>query len=187
MSSSRTFALPSIASGVAAMTVIVTASNFLVQYPINDWLTWGALTYPVAFLVTDLTNRKLGARSARRVVYVGFALAVILSAVLATPRIAMASGSAFLVAQLLDIVVFDRLRRARWWLAPLVSSTLASVVDTALFFSLAFAGTGFPWITLAFGDLGVKLAMALVMLIPFRMLLSVTAPVAGDAASEGAS
>jgi len=175
------------AAGVVAMTVIVTASNFLVQYPINDWLTWGALTYPVAFLVTDLTNRKLGARAARRVVYVGFALAVILSTILATPRIAMASGSAFLVAQLLDIFVFNRLRRARWWQAPLVSSTLGSIVDTALFFSLAFAGTSIPWVTLAFGDLGVKLVMALLMLIPFRMLLSVTAPVGRDAARGATS
>ena len=184
MSSNRTLVLPSITAGVAAMTVIVTASNFLVQFPINDWLTWGALTYPVAFLVTDLTNRRLGARSARRVVYVGFALAVLLSAILATPRIAIASGSAFLVAQLLDIVVFNRLRRARWWQAPLVSSTLGSIVDTALFFSLAFAGTGVPWVTLAIGDLGVKLAMALLMLIPFRLLLAATAPVGRTAASD---
>lgn len=172
----------SMTAGIAAMTVIVSASNFLVQFPINDWLTWGALTYPVAFLVTDLTNRKLGSRSARRVVYVGFGLAVVLSVVLATPRIAMASGSAFLVAQLLDILVFNRLRRARWWLAPLVSSTLGSIVDTALFFSLAFAGTDVPWVTLAFGDLGVKLAMALVMLIPFRLLLALTVPVSRDPA-----
>lgn len=182
VTSVKSDAMPFIAAGVAAMTVIVSASNILVQYPINDWLTWGALTYPVAFLVTDLTNRKLGARAARRVVYVGFALAVIFSAVLATPRIAMASGSAFLVAQLLDILVFNRLRRARWWLAPLVSSTFGSIVDTALFFSLAFAGTNIPWVTLAFGDLGIKLAMALMMLIPFRLLLAVTAPVERDAA-----
>lgn len=187
MSSSRNRALPSITAGVVAMTVIVTASNILVQFPINDWLTWGALTYPVAFLVTDLTNRKLGARSARRVVYVGFALAVVLSAALATPRIAMASGSAFLVAQLLDILVFDRLRRTRWWQAPLVSSTLGSIVDTALFFSLAFAGTSVPWITLAIGDLGVKLAMALAMLIPYRMLLAATTPVESDTAPESSS
>ena len=187
MSSNGNHALPSITAGVVAMTVIVSASNFLVQYPINDWLTWGALTYPVAFLVTDLTNRRLGARSARRVVYVGFALAVVLSTVLATPRIAAASGSAFLVAQLLDISVFNRLRRARWWLAPLVSSTLGSIVDTALFFALAFAGTGIPWVTLALGDLGVKLAMALVMLIPFRLLLSATAPEQGDAARGAVS
>ena len=174
--------LVSITSGVIAMTIIVAASNFLVQYPINDWLTWGALTYPVAFLITDLTNRRLGPQSARRVVYVGFAFAVVLSIVLATPRIAMASGSAFLAAQLLDITVFNRLRRARWWLAPLTSSVLGSVLDTALFFALAFAGTAVPWITLAFGDLGVKLAMALLMLVPFRLLLAVTMPIARSSA-----
>jgi queuosine precursor transporter len=175
--------LVSITSGVIAMTIIVAASNFLVQYPINDWLTWGALTYPVAFLITDLTNRRLGPTSARRVVYVGFAFAVVLSIVLATPRIAMASGSAFLAAQLLDITVFNRLRQARWWLAPLTSSVLGSVLDTALFFGLAFAGTEVPWITLALGDLGVKLAMALLMLVPFRLLLAVTMPIARSGAT----
>lgn len=164
--------------GVIAMTSIVAASNVLVQYPINDWITWGALTYPVAFLITDLTNRRLGAQAARRVVYAGFALAVILSIALATPRIAIASGSAFLTAQLLDVYIFNRFRAARWWLAPLVSSALGSVLDTALFFSLAFAGSGAPWITWAIGDLGVKLAVALTMLIPFRLLLAASAPVA---------
>lgn len=165
-----------IAIGIVAMTVIVAASNVLVQYPINDWITWGALSYPVAFLVTDLTNRRLGPRAARRVVYVGFALAVVLSVYLATARIALASGTAFLVAQLLDVYVFDRLRRQAWYLAPLVSSVLGSVVDTALFFTLAFAGSGAPWVTWAAGDLGVKLGVALVMLIPFRLLLAVTVP-----------
>ncbi len=158
------------------MTVVVAASNVLVQYPINDWITWGAMTYPVAFLITDLTNRRLGARAARRVVYAGFALAVAFSIYLATPRIAIASGSAFLVAQLLDVYVFDRLRRRQWWLAPLVSSVLGSVIDTALFFTLAFAGSGQPWIGWAIGDLGVKLAVALAMLIPFRLLLAATVP-----------
>ncbi|MGI9501102.1 MAG: queuosine precursor transporter [Geminicoccaceae bacterium] len=157
--------------GVAAMVLVVTVSNITVQYPINDWLTYGALTYPIAFLVTDLTNRGLGVQSARRVVYVGFAVAVGLSIWLATPRIALASGTAFLVAQLLDIAVFDRLRRASWWRAPLVSSTLASTLDTALFFSLAFVGTGLPWVTWAIGDYGVKIAVALVLLIPFRLAL----------------
>lgn len=133
-----------IALGIAAMVIVVTVSNIAVQYPINDWWTWGAFTYPVAFLVTDLTNRALGPGAARRVVYAGFALAVVLSIWLATPRIALASGTAFLAAQLLDIAIFDRLRRASWWRAPLVSSTLSSVLDTALFFSLAFAGTGDP-------------------------------------------
>lgn len=159
--------------GIAAMAVIVTASNFLVQFPINDWLTYGALTYPIAFLVTDLTNRSLGPTAARRVIYVGFALAVLLSLALATPRIALASGSAFLVAQLLDVFVFNRLRRRAWWQAPLVSSVCGSVVDTAIFFSLAFAGTAVPWVSLALGDLGVKMALALFMLIPFRLLMAV--------------
>lgn len=155
---------------VAAMIVVIVASNILVQYPINDWLTWGALTYPVAFLVTDLTNRTHGAARARRVVQVGFAVAVLLSAVLATPRIAVASGAAFLVAQLLDVYVFDRLRGRVWWQAPLVSSVAGSAVDTALFFSLAFAGTAVPWVTLAAGDFVVKLALALVLLLPFGVV-----------------
>jgi len=156
---------------VAAMTVIVVASNILVQHPINDWLTWGAFTYPVAFLVTDLANRRLGPVVARRVVYLGFVVAVLCSAVLATPRIALASGTAFLVAQLLDVTIFDRLRRTVWWRAPLVSSVLGSTIDTALFFCLAFAATGLPWIGWAIGDLGVKLAVALALLLPFRLLM----------------
>jgi len=170
-----------ISIGVAAMAVIVTASNFLVQYPINDWLTYGALTYPIAFLVTDLTNRSLGPAAARRVIYVGFALAVLLSLTLATPRIALASGSAFLVAQLLDVYVFDRLRRRAWWQAPLVSSVIGSTVDTAIFFSLAFAGTMVPWVSLGIGDLGVKMGLALFMLIPFRLLMAVLRSWIGDA------
>ena len=130
--------------GVAAMAVLVTASNILVQYPVGDFLTWGAFTYPFAFLATDLTNRRYGPKAARRVVYVGFALAVALSVMLATPRIAMASGAAFLTAQMLDVAVFDRLRAGAWWRAPLVSSTLGSMLDTALFFTLAFsAGAAF--------------------------------------------
>lgn len=163
--------------GVGAMTVIVAASNVLVQYPINDWLTWGAFTYPIAFLVTDLTNRALGAAKARQVVYAGFALAVVFSMVLATPRIAIASGLAFLVAQLLDVYIFDRLRRSgAWWTPPLVSSSVASAVDTALFFSIAFAGTAVPWVTLGLGDYAVKLALALAMLIPFRALMHFARP-----------
>jgi uncharacterized PurR-regulated membrane protein YhhQ (DUF165 family) len=162
----RTLALP-----VAAMVAVVAGSNVAVQYPINDWLTWGAFTYPVAFLVTDLTNRRLGPGKAREVAYTGFGLAVLLSIVLATPRIALASGAAFVTAQLLDIAVFDRLRRLPWWQAPLVSSGLASIWDTAVFFSLAFAGTGLPWITWAIGDLGAKVAMALLLLLPFRALM----------------
>ena len=158
--------------GVAAMTLLVTLSNVLVQIPINDWLTWAAFTYPVCFLVTDLTNRALGPAVARRVVYVGFAVAVALSVYFATPRIALASGTAFLCAQLLDVYVFNRLRRAAWWRAPFISSLLASALDTALFFSLAFAGTGFPWITLGLGDYAVKVAMACAMLLPFRALMT---------------
>jgi len=161
---------------ILAMAVIVTASNILVQHPINDWLTWGAFSYPVSFLVTDLTNRRLGPVVARRVVYVGFVLALGLSWYFATPRIAVASASAFLVAQILDVFVFDRLRRAAWWRAPLVSSLLGSAVDTALFFSIAFAGTGLPWVTLGLGDFAVKVAMALALLIPFRALMPALAP-----------
>ena len=160
--------------GVLAMTLVVTLSNVVVQYPINDWITYGALTYPCAFLVTDLTNRGLGPQVARRVVMVGFALAVVLSIYFATPRIALASGTAFLVAQLLDIQIFNRLQRILpWWEAPLISSSIASAVDTALFFALAFAGTAVPWVSLGVGDYLAKLAMALALLIPFRALMPV--------------
>lgn len=179
-----------LSAAVLAMAVVVTASNILVQYPINDLLTWGAFSYPVAFLITDLTNRALGPVRARKVVYVGFAIAVLLSLYFADPRIAVASGSAFLVAQLLDIAIFDRLRKQTWWLAPVASSTVASALDTFIFFWLAFAATGIPftlfgisfgetgvpWQTLALGDYLVKIGVALVMLIPFRLLLSVTKP-----------
>lgn len=153
---------------VAAMVVIVASANYLVQFPVNDWLTWGALTYPVSYFITDLTNRYYGTRSARRVVYVGFVLAVLASIWLASPRIALASGCAFLVSQLIDVAVFDRLRGRRWWQAPLLSSTLGSLIDTALFFALAFYATGMPWVTLAIGDYGVKLAIALALLLPWR-------------------
>lgn len=161
---------------VMAMVLVVAASNWLVQFPINDWLTWGAFSYPFAFLVTDLTNRAFGAGRARQVVAVGFAVAILLSLWLAPWRIAVASGGAFLVGQLLDVSIFDRLRRAAWWLAPLVSSLLASVIDTAIFFAGAFAGSGLPWITWALGDLAVKLAVALAMLLPFRLLMAAYAP-----------
>lgn len=156
---------------IAAMIAIVAGSNLAVQYPINDWLTFGAFTYPLAFLVTDLTNRRLGPRQARKVAYAGFALAVLLSIGLAGWRIALASGTAFLSAQLLDILVFDRLRRLPWWQAPLVSSGVASIWDTAVFFSLAFAATGLPWLTWAIGDLAAKAVMAAVLLLPFRALM----------------
>ena len=158
------------------MTAIVVASNWLVQFPINDLLTWGAITYPFSFLVTDLTTRLQGPDRARRVVWAGFALAVLLSIWLATPRIALASGTAFLAGQLLDIQVFQRLRAGSWWRAPLVSSTAGSVVDTALFFRLAFAGTELPWMTLALGDLGVKLVLAVLALAPFRAVLALSLP-----------
>ncbi len=161
---------------ISAMVAVIVVSNVAVQIPINDWLTWGAFTYPVSFLVTDLTNRRFGPERARRVVYAGFAIAVVASIYFAGARIAVASGSAFLFAQLLDVTVFDRLRNTSWWRAPLISSALASVLDTALFFSLAFALTGLPWITWALGDLAVKWAMAGTMLIPFLALMRLIAP-----------
>ena len=187
------------AFGIAAMAVLVTASNILVQYPVGPFLTWGAFTYPFAFLVTDLSNRRFGPGVARRVVIAGFVVAVALSLWLATPRIALASGTAFLTAQLLDVAVFDRLRAGRWWRAPLVSSLLGSALDTAIFFSLAFSaslafgfgvdgwaveaapllGFGPPapfWVSLAVGDFIVKLLIALAALGPYRLILGQMAP-----------
>lgn len=155
---------------ISAMIVIVVSANFLVQFPINDWLTWGALTYPVCFLINDLANRFHGPKVARKVLYVGFVIAVLLSSVVATLRIALASGTAFLISQLLDVYVFDRLRHRIWWQPPFVSSVLGSVVDTALFFSIAFYATAVPWVTLAIGDFGVKLVLSLLMLVPFRIV-----------------
>jgi len=192
---------------ITAMVAVVVASNILVQYPFQgsigpvdlaEILTWGAFTYPLAFLVTDLTNRHFGAQRARIVVLAGFAIAVLMSIVLATPRIAIASGTAFLVAQLLDVSIFDRLRRSAWWQAPLISSIIGSVLDTILFFGLAFAspfalldtafgfedsslGFGVPlfgvgpdlplWLSLGLGDLSVKLIVALLVLVPYGALL----------------
>lgn len=172
------------AVAVAAMVAIVALSNYTVQFPINAWLTWGAAIYPVSFLVTDLANRAFGPERARVVVYCGFAAGVLASGLLAPWRIAVASGIAFLVGQLLDIHVFDRLRRATWWKAPLVGSALGSIVDTALFFGIAFIGVmpflppqqGPSVITLTLGDLAVKLALALVFLAPFRALMNVVVP-----------
>jgi uncharacterized PurR-regulated membrane protein YhhQ (DUF165 family) len=155
---------------LASMIVIVTASNFLVQYPINDWLTWGAFTYPISFLINDLANRTLGPRAAIKIIICGFTVAILLSIYFATPRIALASGAAFLVAQLIDVYVFDRLRERIWWCPPLISSLLGALLDTFLFFLLAFSMSGLPWITWAVGDFGVKVAMALMMLIPFAAL-----------------
>lgn len=181
---------------VAAMAMVVATSNVLVQYPFTpfglaDYLTWGAFTYPFAFLVTDLTNRRFGPAAARRVVYAGFGIAVVLSVWLATPRIALASGSAFLAAQLVDVWIFHRLRRQAWWQAPLASSLIGSTVDTALFFSLAFAGSGVGeadywglvlpvWVAWAAFDWLVKLVHAVAMLGPFHLLRRRTAPGGGE-------
>ncbi len=157
-------------AGIAAMGLVVLVSNIAVGFPINDWLTWGALTYPIAFLVTDLMNRLFGARISRMVVYAGFAVGVILSFTLADPRIAIASGSAFLVAQLIDISIFNRIRQQTWWKAPLISSFISSAIDTALFFFIAFYDSGLPWITWATGDYGAKLVMAAILLLPFKLI-----------------
>lgn len=165
---------------VLAMVTVVTASNILVQIPINGWLTWGTFSFPFVFLVTDLTNRQFGAAAARRVIYAGFPVAVVLSALFGgivtdpwfAARVAAASGFAFLMGQLLDVLVFDRMRRAAWWRAPLFSSVISSAVDTGIFFSAAFAGTPVPWQQLALGDYAVKLAMALLLLAPYRALVA---------------
>ena len=156
---------------IAAMAAVIVLSNVLVQHPINDWLTWGAFSYPLVFLVSDLTNRALGPVAARRVAWVGFAIAVLVSLLLAPWRIAVASGTAFLFSQLMDVAVFNRWRAGSWWKAPLIGSLVASTVDTAIFFFLAFAGSDMNWLTLAAGDLAVKAAMATVLLAPYRALL----------------
>ena len=156
---------------ILAMLIVIVSSNYLVQFPINDWLTWGAFTFPVAFLVTDLTNRAVGASAARRVAWTGFAVAVLVSLALAPWRIAVASGMAFIVGQLLDIVAFNKLRAMSWWKAPLIGSVVASVVDTGIFFYLAFAGSDIDWLMLATGDLGIKWLMAAVLLAPYRIML----------------
>lgn len=158
---------------VCLMGLIVVASNVLVQpqYHINDWLTWGALTYPVSFLVTDLLNRRFGPQTARKIVLVGFVAAVIVSYLLADARIAIASGSAFLFAQLGDIFIFDKMRSQSWWKAPFIAGALASITDTFIFFALAFAGTMVPWVSLALGDMVVKLLVNVCLLVPFRMLM----------------
>ena len=163
--------LARLAVPVAAMAAVIVLSNVLVQHAINDWLTWGAFSYPLVFLVTDLTNRALGPQMARRVAWIGFAIAVAVSLALAPWRIAVASGAAFLFAQLMDVAVFNRWRAATWWKAPLIGSLVASVVDTAVFFFLAFAGTDMNWLMLATGDLAVKALMAALLLAPYRALL----------------
>ena len=165
------------------MGVVVLSSNYLVQFPIKYYgleeiLTYGAFTYPVAFLITDLANRSYGKIIARRIVYIGFTIGVSFTLLFSTNfadlislRIAIGSGTAFIVAQLLDVQIFDQLRNRKWFVAPLTSSFIGSTVDTFLFFSISFYGTGIPWITLSLGDLAVKIFVALMMLIPFRLLI----------------
>ena len=171
----RGWSVPSAGSAiivpVLAMAGIVVLSNILVQYPITPWLTWGAFSYPVTYFVTDVCNRWAGPKLARQVAWAGFVTGAVLSIMMAPPRIAVASGAAFIVSQLLDVAVFNRLRRQAWWKAPLWGSVTASVIDTSIFFSIAFAGTEFNWLHLAAGDLGVKLAMAVLLLAPFRLLI----------------
>ena len=191
--------------GILAMAAIVLASNILVQFLFGNWLTWGAFTYPLAFLVTDIMNRVYGVAAARRVVFAGFVMGVICSLIgtqimgefgpLVTLRIALGSGLAFLVAQLMDVAIFDRLRAGAWWRAPVVSTLVGSSLDTALFFTIAFsaslsflepandvswAGDILPilghgpeaplWVSLAIADWLVKLALALIALVPFRLI-----------------
>ncbi|MBB3966217.1 queuosine precursor transporter [Rhizobium metallidurans] len=201
---------------VALMTLVVVSSNFLVQFPLNvtvagvnlaDLLTWGAFTYPVAFLITDLTNRQFGPQAARKVVFAGFLVGVALSFFTSVPRIAIASGTAYLAGQLLDIALFNRLRRQAWWRAPLIGSLLGSMLDTVIFFSLSFAavfvflGPNEPfaleaspvlgvfaaeaprWISWAIGDFWVKLLVGLVMLLPYGALMSVLRPMQGARAA----
>ena len=165
------------------MGVVVLSSNYLVQFPIKYYgleeiLTYGAFSYPIAFLITDLANRSYGKLVARKVVYVGFAIGISFTLIFSTNfadlisvRIAIGSGTAFLVAQLLDVQIFDQLRKKKWFIAPLTSSLIGSTIDTFLFFSISFYATGIPWVTLTLGDLAVKILVALVMLIPFRLLL----------------
>ena len=166
------------------MGVIVLASNYLVQFPIRYYgleevLTYGAFSYPIAFLITDLANRSYGKMAARKIVYFGFVIGITFTLFFSTNyddlisiRIAIGSGTAFMVAQLFDVQIFDKFRKKKWFVAPLTSSIVGSVVDTFLFFSIAFYATEIPWITLSLGDLAVKIFVALLMLVPFRLLLS---------------
>ena len=171
------------------MGVVVLASNYLVQFPIKYYgleeiLTYGAFSYPIAFLITDLANRSYGKLIARQIVYIGFAIGISFTLLFSTNfgdlisvRIAIGSGTAFLVAQLIDVQIFDKLRMKKWFVAPLTSSFIGSAVDTFLFFSISFYATGVPWVTLSLGDLAVKIFVALIMLIPFRLLLGTLKPV----------
>ena len=165
------------------MGVVVLSSNYLVQFPIKYYgleeiLTYGAFSYPIAFLITDLANRSYGKLIAKKIVYIGFTIGISFTLLFSTNftdlisvRIAIGSGTAFIVAQLLDVQIFDQLRKKKWFIAPLASSFIGSTVDTFLFFSISFYATGIPWLTLSLGDLAVKIFVALVMLIPFRLLL----------------
>jgi len=165
------------------MGVVVLSSNYLVQFPIKyhgleEILTYGAFSYPIAFLITDLANRSYGKMIARKIVYIGFAIGISFTLLFSTNfadlisvRIAIGSGTAFLIAQLFDVHIFDQLRKKKWFVAPLTSSFIGSTVDTFLFFSISFYATGIPWVTLSLGDLAIKIFVALVMLIPFRLLL----------------
>ena len=165
------------------MGVVVLSSNYLVQFPIKYYgleeiLTYGAFTYPIAFLITDLANRSYGKLVARKIVYIGFIIGISFTLFFTTKfsdlisvRIAIGSGTAFIVAQLLDVQIFDKLRKKEWFVAPLISSFIGSIVDTFLFFSISFYGTGIAWVTLSIGDFAVKIFVALLMLIPFRLLL----------------
>ena len=171
------------------MRVVLLSSNYLVQFPIKYYgleeiLTYGAFSYPIAFLITDLANRSYGKLVARKIVYIGFAIGISFTLIFSTNfadlisvRIAIGSGTAFLVAQLLDVQIFDKLRKREWFIAPLTSSLIGSTIDTFLFFSISFYATGIPWVTLSLGDLAVKILVALVMLIPFRILLGTLKPV----------
>ena len=169
--------MPVLLLPVIGMMFVVTLSNFLVQFPINNWLTWGAFTFPIAFLVTDISNRYLGPKRARKVVYFGFILAVILSLTLADIRIAFASGIAFLSSQLLDIYIFNKLTRNVWWVPPLASSFVSSFIDTLLFFMFAFAFLDLPWISWAFGDYSVKVIVSLILLVPYRVFIRTFVPI----------
>jgi len=171
------------------MGAVVLLSNYLVQFPIKYYnleevLTYGAFSYPIAFLITDLANRSYGKLIARNIVYIGFIIGISFTLLFSTNfadlisvRIAIGSGTAFLCAQLLDVQIFDNLRKNKWYIAPLTSSIIGSIVDTFLFFSISFYASGVPWITLSFGDLAVKILVALIMLIPFRLLLKTFKPV----------
>ena len=171
------------------MGAIVLLSNYLVQFPINYYglnevLTYGAFSYPIAFLITDLANRSFGKLVARKIVYLGFLIGIGFTVLFSTNfadlisiRIAIGSGTAFLTAQLIDVQIFDNLRKKNWFIAPLTSSMVGSTVDTLLFFSISFYGTSVPWFTLALGDLAVKIFVALIMLIPFRLLLKTFKPI----------